>query len=64
MVTVFYYHVDTFKEHYKEFEDVHEALRYYTKVKNIKDKNKRRMYIMSYVCQTDYELKVMERIYK
>lgn len=65
MVTIFYTHVDRLSQEYsKEFEDVKEAEKYYYKMKNIKDKNGRRMYIVSYICDTEYEVNVMERIYK
>lgn len=65
MVTVFYTHVDRISQEYsKEFEDVKDALSYYTKLKHITDKGGRRMYIVSYICDSTYEVNVMERIYK
>lgn len=64
MVTVFYYHVSRKKEYSKDFEEPHDALNFYTKTKNIKDKQKQRVYIVSYICNTSYEMNVMERIYK
>lgn len=65
MVTIFYTHVDRISTEYsKEFEDVKEAKNYYYKMKNIKDKSGRRMYIVSYICGSTYEVNVMERIYK
>lgn len=64
MVTVYYYHVGRKKEYSKDFDKPHDALKFYTKTKNIKDKQNQIVYIMSYICQTSYELNVMERIYK
>lgn len=65
MVTIFYTHVDRISTEYsKEFEDVIEAKNYYYMMKNIKDKSGRRMYIVSYICDSTYEVNVMERIYK
>lgn len=58
MVTVYYYHVDRKVEYYKEFEEVKKAKQFYLKVKHVK------YYIVSYSCQTDYELKVMENVIK
>lgn len=64
MVKVYYYHVDRRIEYSKEFDNVNEAKTFYNHTKQIKDYGGRRMYIMSYICDSDYEVKVMEGIIK
>lgn len=58
MINVFYYHVDRHVEYSKQFEEPKEAYLFYQKMKHIK------YYITSYIASTDYEVKVMEGIYK
>lgn len=64
MVIVYYTHRDRLGTEYtKEFTDVYEARTYKDKMEHLKDK-RGSLYIVSYSCDTEFELKVMERIYK
>lgn len=64
MIQVFYTHRDRLdKEYSREFEEPSEAYVFYQKMKHLKDKSGK-LYIVSYICTTEFELKVMEGIYK
>lgn len=66
MITVFYTHVDRISTEYsKEFEEPEEALKFYLKMKNLRDKrNGRKLYIVSYISTQYNEMMIMERIWK
>lgn len=58
MVEITYYHVGRGFEKTQEFDDPYEARKFYLKIKHVG------YYLVSFTCNTEFELKVMEGIIK